>query len=710
MKINKNSAKKSAVALMLLALGTTSASLAWRDVSQHKTNRFQTTSVANNVVLVENFQQKTNWKVGESVAKKVAVRNGQMSDDISSFTYEDGFVRLQFREFMEIGDQVYEYSQKRYMVNTSGNFVKFETLALAQAFVNNPANNIGNIERIEQVKSEFDDTRAPAGGYFYIATQEKDINGQYGKFLIINSKIDSNSSIEGTSGPAKGEPGVNHTQTGTPAEASWSVHKWDATNTDGYAKESPFTEYVKWEMGTNITTLKNWDGKSDAKWIIDTDSEQGWVYWGQALSHSQEAKVNESLTSNILESVSLVKQPESLAQYFINVKLDTVNRTDLNLWTDAPTNLLTVLGRSQISQNLRKTVDDSNVLLQTYSGIDSNEITRFNTILTSAKAILQDSSASDATLYNMYIDITESLEALKADTNTNLRIQLNQNVKKIDATDLSQKFESTVVGISDANTAAKALLVNKEATDAQITQSDSALKTAMSKVINKKVTLANREWNVWHVTALGEVYLTGKEFNLNDAVEMKLVENVEYRAGAEGSEISIKYLSKNQVDYGNSNASNKQNIRYYRYSLSNVRTVMDKYYNEVIKKYPEVDNAILSARVQDEERLAGNAWSTRTDKPARTIVNNPTAIHGNEFKVFLPGISDINHYDVTASIRGANGFESWLRSPAATNLNERNGALGRTGNVVHIELPKDSMKVTPAMFLDSTKIDLGAIN
>lgn len=332
--------KKIVFTLVMLCIMTSTVSLAWQDVSQYKTGTFKTSNVANNVVLIEDYQHKENWNVGDSIVKKIAVRNGQDNDDNGEKTFENAYVRLQFKEFLETRKNQSQYSKQRYMVDENNEFITFNTLERAKVFVEDPLNKVPSDANIEQVKAYPQISAAPKNGYFYIASRLKNANGHYGKFLTVGNVEGDYESIEGAEGPQKGNSGIDHSQNANVAETSWSIHKWDKNTGGDYAKASIFTQYIKWNLGADVILFDQWDGKPTAKWIIDNQSDQGWVYWGQALEHSSVAQVSKTLTTNVLESVELKEQPGAGARYFINVKMDAVNRDDLKIWDDAPRKIL----------------------------------------------------------------------------------------------------------------------------------------------------------------------------------------------------------------------------------------------------------------------------------------------------------------------------------------------------------------------------------
>lgn len=62
------------ISLILVIALITGSSLAWRDVTQHKSNEFEMTSVQNNVTLAKNFGEVNSWAVDQTIAKEVSVR------------------------------------------------------------------------------------------------------------------------------------------------------------------------------------------------------------------------------------------------------------------------------------------------------------------------------------------------------------------------------------------------------------------------------------------------------------------------------------------------------------------------------------------------------------------------------------------------------------------------------------------------------------
>lgn len=213
---NKKRLKTTASATLAAALLVT-GSLAWRDVSQHKTNKFSTKSVSQSMVLVEKFKDKDNWIPGEAVQKEVYVRNGQDTDDTDKYVYSDGYVRIQLREFLGKMEENIEWTAARYLIDTNGNHVKATTHAGAKAAALAMGYKVDD-SQIYQVSTPMDgtsasepgnggynvpaDTKAPVvqhegtfspnTGYYYVRTDENAPNGIYGKFIMITNKAKNN--------------------------------------------------------------------------------------------------------------------------------------------------------------------------------------------------------------------------------------------------------------------------------------------------------------------------------------------------------------------------------------------------------------------------------------------------------------------------------------------------------------------------------------
>lgn len=341
----KNAGIATVAATMLI-----SGSLAWRDVSQHKTNKFKTRTVTQSMVLVENFNEVSNWSNGQTVRKEVRVRNGQNTDNTDVNIYEDGFVRLQLREFLGKGTPKENVTKERYLIDLSGNYVKGErkdeAFAAAQVIWEEvPKSNI------VQVKTHTDaENNAPANGFWYVKTDENAPNGVYGKFIqqsieevdkftsIVDGKVVSENDVDASLKIHNENPNK---------EANSSIEDNQFFSTRTAQSKSKFDEYVKLDLNDDKVIKKD-DWKADGKkpgayWILDEDN--GWAYWGQSLFHGKNGSVlNHTMTENFLNSVKLEYSGGEKILYRLHVNMDAVSKEDIKLWADADEDIKTMLG------------------------------------------------------------------------------------------------------------------------------------------------------------------------------------------------------------------------------------------------------------------------------------------------------------------------------------------------------------------------------
>lgn len=376
-----------AVGIMVLAavLGGT---YAWNNYRQHKTNDANAGATFYKARLVEQYDpaKAENWKISDpAIEKQVRVKNPGKETPNDTRVYGDVYVRLQFKEFMELYPVTQEYSAYRYMVDADGGFISFDPnvrYTVAADGNGDPAVTVGSgtlsgrdaakayaavIEGkyggsphvIEQVRM-YDTPRHideyPADGIedgvkdsdlpFYIRTQQGDPNGVYGDFIVTDQVVDrtvgSRSLVTGVLN-AKSDQSSRHqddintadtvgsTQTGngeclyTPHQWQEGLYKWQPSPV-GIAGES-FFDYVQWVYGSDVILLSQWDGQPVKKWIVDDSAEntEGWVYWGMYL------KPEES-TSNFLEQIQLTAQPDDAFYYAIHVDMQAVSYNELGRW------------------------------------------------------------------------------------------------------------------------------------------------------------------------------------------------------------------------------------------------------------------------------------------------------------------------------------------------------------------------------------------
>ena len=321
MKVFKsNRAKAATTAALAVALLLGGTTYAWTDYSQHKTNELSGSKIRYDVRLVEDFDEVENWELGGGpVAKEIRAAN----KGVASQNYGEVYVRLQLKEYMEIGTMVYTETPKRYMIDTAGNFLTFESAADALAAY--PGHNVAG---------PMIDVVTGASGYF-VETQAKDPDGQYGKYVVTEYRVDMSGAtpvILGTARASGDAAGRHHyaangelTDPLRNRECDYPAHIWETP--------SAIAGYIEWLLGADVQPLSAWSASADPKpgafWVYDDLYGTGWVYWMQPLAPGQ-------TTSNLLEGVELVNQPDSPFYYAIHTDMQAVSYADLAKWGDMP--------------------------------------------------------------------------------------------------------------------------------------------------------------------------------------------------------------------------------------------------------------------------------------------------------------------------------------------------------------------------------------
>jgi len=359
----RSRAKKKAAALLLSAALLASAlvgTLAWLDYSQHRTNEFENRQPKYDVTLIENFRPRDRWRTSDrEVTKEISVKNtGNPADN----RFEEIYVRIQLKEYMDFTPMIHEQTPDRYMINTAGAFIMLTDAQVPGALA---TDTIGTHRTL--VTSEWGPNRtvtklreAITGqtGWF-IMTREGDLHGQYGKFLTTRYEMGAKEFIIGDASMenARLDARKHNAHDDIPnAECSYPVHPWHGTNLadvraqpgnlptiDGEVFDA--SDYIRWHLGNDVVLLSDWDGEPGPFWIIDDrDGGSNWVYWGQALQPGEE-------TSKFMESVELIRQPNGDFYYAIHVELQAVSIDELAgdnpRWTDAPAEILeTIVGSS----------------------------------------------------------------------------------------------------------------------------------------------------------------------------------------------------------------------------------------------------------------------------------------------------------------------------------------------------------------------------
>ncbi|MDR0884340.1 MAG: dockerin type I domain-containing protein [Oscillospiraceae bacterium] len=289
--------------LVLLVGGT----LAWRDLSQHKTNELAGgDGNFYSVKLIDDFIPKDNWKQGETVDKKVSALN----DGLTNGQFAPMFVRLQLKEFMEIAQRAQTFTPVRYMIDENGAFIYYATLAAAQsAYPNHTA-------------AYLHDAIHNVDGWF-IQTKADDKNGQYGAFLCTALTAGNPTPLLPGTSRQEAEADVNH-QTKPNGECSYPVIAWEDAASAARVPNA-VSDYVAVNLGTGVWSYQQWVAAGSAqtqKWVVLPD---GYVYWLSPLNPG-------ARTGNLVESLSLLAQPDGPFYYALHVDMDAVNLDDLGAW------------------------------------------------------------------------------------------------------------------------------------------------------------------------------------------------------------------------------------------------------------------------------------------------------------------------------------------------------------------------------------------
>jgi|GEM_PF-2063681 len=324
---SKTSAKKKVAALLLLAalfallLGGT---YAWRNHNQHKTNEMSNKVKKHDVTLVEDFQQKDDWKVEDGpLTKKIAVKNTGSTDTAAEF--EQVYVRIQLKEYMDLIPLKVTETPQNYMIDTTGAFLVFATEAQAQAAY--PGHTV----------SYLTDAVSNTSGYF-VQTQAGDPNGQYGRKVITEYSKGEKQFVVGDASMENAREDAAAKHNADPnAECDYPAHPWSGTDLAQVLAQPGADTYIKWLLGDDVVLLSEWENPQSAKyheygafWIIDdttANPADAWIYWGQALYPGE-------VTSDFLEAVELIKQPDGDFYYAIHTELEAASLDDL--FTDAP--------------------------------------------------------------------------------------------------------------------------------------------------------------------------------------------------------------------------------------------------------------------------------------------------------------------------------------------------------------------------------------
>ena len=287
-----------AVALSLVIGGA----FAWADNSQHKSNIATGGGkmALQDIVLVEDYEKPTDWKMGQEVTKKVSVKNtgeGQL------------FTRIQLKEYMDIAKITYAYTDEFLLTDSSGKFVAGTTAENLKSWLNNKK-VVYDDDQIVQRRA-YGDT----ADKFYLRTNENtNINGMYGKQMLVSYTEEAPKSLVDGVTRADYEETNDHRLHPT-GECDYTCHLWKTS-------PDPFHEYVQWNLGAGLIKMSEWNGQPVAAWILDDASDEGWAYWGEAINPGAE-------TTKLLESIKLIKQPAGPFYYTLHVDMQATDLYEL---------------------------------------------------------------------------------------------------------------------------------------------------------------------------------------------------------------------------------------------------------------------------------------------------------------------------------------------------------------------------------------------
>ncbi|MCL2748118.1 MAG: hypothetical protein FWE59_05615, partial [Oscillospiraceae bacterium] len=174
MKKNKTKKRVAAIfALVALLAAMVGATFAWIDYDQHKSNEFNGRGYHHDVRLIDDFDEVDDWRIDDGpISKEIRVANVALASD----AFGPVIVRLQLKEYMEIGELSYTMTDKRYMIDTNGRFVVFTSEDAAKLAW--PGHNVAQLT----------DVVTKATGWF-VETQAHDPNGQYGKYVVTDISV-----------------------------------------------------------------------------------------------------------------------------------------------------------------------------------------------------------------------------------------------------------------------------------------------------------------------------------------------------------------------------------------------------------------------------------------------------------------------------------------------------------------------------------------
>ena len=338
------------VLILVMLLGGT---YAWSEAQQPKTNEFEGKGLRYNVSLVENFDKEADMQLKTPVAKPTFVSNLGETDAVA-------YIRLTLKEYMELRQVEYQYSDNRYAINDGtnnsyigdlhGEYLYYIDLdgsdvAGARAYFaglgyDMAVRTIDWFDKDGKVTPLIpgdDGFLIPASGW-YLQTDWFDPDGQYGKFIVTKATpVDP--AIPVIFGSRRGDTEHNELN-GDHNEALWTKFIW--ASLDDPSLDNAIRAYI--DLGLNfgdIMSLSDFmdpagnNGNPIAAWIYDdTNPADAYIYWGEPL-------IGGAYTANILNDVTLKKHPDGDFYYGLRIEMEAVSFSDMKLWDGvAPNDLL----------------------------------------------------------------------------------------------------------------------------------------------------------------------------------------------------------------------------------------------------------------------------------------------------------------------------------------------------------------------------------
>ena len=327
--ISKPNKKRTAAvfAVLSIVVATLGISYAGINYSQHMSNGSEWSAINADVRTIEDFEEADNWGISDGpIKKEIRVAN------LGGAGYGSIYVRLQLKEYMEIGVMSAAYSDQRYIIDTNGDFVVFPTKE--DALADWPGHNV----------EQLTDVASGVSGWF-VESQQGDPNGQYGKHVTISFEDDMTHATKvlgDDSPPNAAQDAADKHHMAPNGECDYLSHDWKTPNA--------IEEYVLWYLGDHVYSLSGWLAtpaplQGGAFWVYDDLFSTGWVYWMQQLAPGQTSE-------NLLEQVELIREPDGPHYYNIHTDMQAVSYSDLHRWTDMPDEIEAVFGRNLPPPNI----------------------------------------------------------------------------------------------------------------------------------------------------------------------------------------------------------------------------------------------------------------------------------------------------------------------------------------------------------------------